>query len=96
MHKSLSLAEKLEECFGYLSKPSVKQLEKAIDTFNVEVEELIPHLENPVDHPYERKLLYQAEALEVLVMNWAENQQERSSRSRKATRYFYNQLQSFK
>jgi|UPI00068DB883 cysteine dioxygenase len=74
MNKTQSLSEKLEECFGCLSEPSIGQLKKAVDTFGVEIEKLIPYLENPEDRPYGRKLLYKSEALEVLVMNWAQNQ----------------------
>ncbi|MGV9834284.1 cysteine dioxygenase [Nocardia niigatensis] len=60
--------------FDGLSFPAPDELNHAVDTLEVNLQDILPHTGEPGTFPYQRKLLYKSEHVEVLVMNWAVRQ----------------------
>ncbi|SFS52233.1 cysteine dioxygenase [Marininema halotolerans] len=67
----MSFLSKLQHAFDCLNDPTARELKDVLDHLQVEEEELRQFLEEPGLFPYGRKLLYQSEHVEVLLMNWA-------------------------
>lgn len=68
----MKLLERVEELFGKLESTSKTSLKDALERLDVQYEELVPFLKDPGGRPYYRKLLYQDENVEMLVMNWSD------------------------
>ncbi|MGG4167607.1 cysteine dioxygenase family protein [Rossellomorea vietnamensis] len=69
---AVSLKERIKNRLDELSHPSTKELKQVLQSLNIRLEDLQPYLESPEGKPYYRKLLYQNEAVELLVMNWSD------------------------
>ncbi|WGG46863.1 cysteine dioxygenase family protein [Rossellomorea sp. DA94] len=68
----MTLKERIKNQLDGLSHPSTKELKEVLQSLNISLEDLQPYLESPEGKPYYRKLLYQNEAVELLVMNWSD------------------------
>ncbi|QHE60698.1 cysteine dioxygenase [Rossellomorea vietnamensis] len=68
----MTLKERIKNRLDELSNPSTKELKEVLQSLNIRLEDLQPYLESPEGKPYYRKLLYQNEAVELLVMNWSD------------------------
>jgi cysteine dioxygenase len=56
-----------------ISLSNISLLENYISAFNFNENNLAPYLVPPADKPYGRNLIYQNEAIEIIIMNWAKN-----------------------
>ncbi|PMC39110.1 hypothetical protein CJ195_03995 [Bacillus sp. UMB0899] len=63
---------RLDGILGKLQNPTSEQLKDALLEANVQLKELQPELGTSKGKPYYRKLIYQNEHVELLVMNWSE------------------------
>ncbi|KPL58668.1 cysteine dioxygenase [Rossellomorea vietnamensis] len=68
----MTLKKRIKNRLDELSHPSTKELKEVLQSLNIRLEDLQPYLESPEGKPYYRKLLYQNEAVELLVMNWSD------------------------
>ncbi|WP_349408897.1 cysteine dioxygenase family protein [Pseudalkalibacillus sp. SCS-8] len=68
----MELMERIEKVFGQMESTSREALREAMEKLNVQLEELMPSLQDPDGKPYYRKLLYKDEQVELLVMNWSD------------------------
>ncbi|WP_406687597.1 cysteine dioxygenase [Rossellomorea vietnamensis] len=68
----MTLKERIKNRLDELTHPSTKELKEVLQSLNIRLEDLQPYLESPEGKPYFRKLLYQNEAVELLVMNWSD------------------------
>lgn len=65
LHKPLTVLDSLKQ-------PSKEELRAALNDLNIELENIKSELKTSEGKPYYRKLLYQNEVVEVLVMNWSQ------------------------
>ncbi len=68
----MELIERVQRHFSQLQSTSKEVLREALEQLDVQLEELVPFLQNPDGKPYYRKLLYQDDQVEMLVMNWSD------------------------
>ncbi|MFD5851834.1 hypothetical protein ACFWGC_16725 [Cytobacillus pseudoceanisediminis] len=68
----MALKERFKNSLDSLKSPSAEELRKALASLDIKLEELFPHLQPADGKPYYRKLLYQSEEVELLVMNWSD------------------------
>ncbi|TSB47317.1 cysteine dioxygenase [Alkalicoccobacillus porphyridii] len=55
-----------------LASPSPQDMRRALISLNTKLEELLPFLHSTDKKPYYRRLLFQNEEVELLVMNWSQ------------------------
>lgn len=68
----MTFYERIKKILDGLSSPSAQELGNALETLEIEYEELVPFLQTPEGQPYYRRLLYQNDQVELLVMNWSD------------------------
>lgn len=68
----MTLQKRAEELFRSFKEPSKEELKVGLESLGVTSEEIRSELDSPGDKPYYRKLLYQDDEVELLVMNWSE------------------------
>lgn len=68
----MTLKERLKNRLDGLTDPSTNEMKEVLKSLHLTLEELQPYLKSPEGKPYFRKLLYQNEAVELLVMNWSD------------------------
>jgi cysteine dioxygenase len=68
----MTFYERIKKILDGLSSPSAQELRNALETLEIEYEELVPFLQTPEGQPYYRRLLYQNDQVELLVMNWSD------------------------
>ncbi|MCF6138986.1 cysteine dioxygenase [Pseudalkalibacillus berkeleyi] len=68
----MEILKRIEGIFGQIQSTSKESLKGALEELDVQYEELVPYLKDPKGKPYYRKLLYQDENVEMLVMNWSD------------------------
>ncbi|SDW00280.1 cysteine dioxygenase [Marininema mesophilum] len=69
----MSFISRLQQSFAPLHAPTAQELKGVLDHLQVTEEDLRTFLEDPGIHPYGRKMLFQSEHVEVLIMNWAQH-----------------------
>ncbi|MDX8344770.1 cysteine dioxygenase family protein [Rossellomorea sp. YZS02] len=67
----MTLKERIKNTLDELTNPSTNEMKEVLQSLHLTLEELQPYLQSPEGKPYYRKLLYQNEAVELLVMNWS-------------------------
>ncbi len=65
LHKTMTVLDSLKQ-------PSTEELKAALIHLEIELEDIKSELKTSEGKPYFRKLLYQNEEVEVLVMNWSQ------------------------
>jgi cysteine dioxygenase len=68
----MTLFERIKKILDGLAAPSALELRDALESLGIGYEELVPFLQTPGGHPYYRRLLYQNEEVELLMMNWSD------------------------
>ncbi|MBY6035762.1 cysteine dioxygenase family protein [Fictibacillus nanhaiensis] len=68
----MMINQKAQHVLDSLNKPSKPELKKALLNLHMKLEDVEPILKSAEGKPYYRKLLYQNEDVELLVMNWSE------------------------
>ncbi|MFI8685082.1 cysteine dioxygenase [Rossellomorea sp. NPDC077527] len=68
----MTLRERIKNRLDEWTNPSSKELKEILQSLNLSLDDLEPYLQSPEGKPYYRKLLYQNEIVEILVMNWSE------------------------
>lgn len=63
--------ERVSATLSPLEKPTIADLRKVLITINASLSELSPYLATADGKPYYRKVLYQSDEVELLVMNWS-------------------------
>lgn len=67
----MSLSEQVKPILDKLNSPTKLELREALLALDINLDELKPLLQSAEDKPYYRKLLYQNDEIELLVMNWS-------------------------
>ncbi|WP_019392544.1 cysteine dioxygenase [Priestia filamentosa] len=67
----MTLIEQAKHILDELNSPTRFELRKALLALDINFDELKPLLQSAEDKPYYRKLLYQNDEVELLVMNWS-------------------------
>ena len=67
----MSLIEQIKDILDKLNSPTELELREALLALDINFNELKPLLQSAEDKPYYRKLLYQNDEVELLVMNWS-------------------------
>ncbi|GAF14719.1 cysteine desulfurase [Bacillus sp. JCM 19046] len=65
------LVDRISQVLRPLKQPSIAELRNALVKIDASYRELSPFLESTSNKPYYRKLLYQSDEVELLVMNWS-------------------------
>ncbi|RBP94629.1 cysteine dioxygenase [Cytobacillus firmus] len=68
----MALKERFKNSLDSLKSPSAEELRKALASLDIKLGDLLPHLQPADGKPYYRKLLYQNDEVELLLMNWSE------------------------
>lgn len=68
----MALQDRFSKYLDALKTPSAKELKKALESMDIRLEDLLPYLQSADGKPYYRKLLYQNNEVELLVMNWSD------------------------
>ncbi|MGD6816377.1 cysteine dioxygenase [Metabacillus sp. 84] len=68
----MTITYKAKSVLDSLQQPSREELKTALISLDVQLADVEPLLETAEGRPYYRKLLYQNEAVELLVMNWSQ------------------------
>ncbi|WP_338779089.1 cysteine dioxygenase family protein [Metabacillus sp. FJAT-52054] len=68
----MKLKDKTMNVFHSLKKPSKKELKEVLQKLDVKLEEVAPMLKSADGNPYYRKLIFQNDEVELLVMNWSQ------------------------
>ncbi|MCA1056343.1 cysteine dioxygenase family protein [Rossellomorea aquimaris] len=68
----MTMYERIKERLDGLVSPSNGELRSALESLSITLEELAPLLRTSSGKPYYRRLLYQNEEVELLVMNWSD------------------------
>ncbi|WP_409251661.1 cysteine dioxygenase [Bacillus sp. SCS-153A] len=68
----MSLTRKAKEQLDALYNPSKAELKDVLLDLKVTLQEVEGHLKSAGEKPYYRKLLYQNEEVELLIMNWSQ------------------------
>jgi cysteine dioxygenase len=68
----MALHDRFKGCLDELNSPSAEELKKALKSLDIKLEEMLPYLQSADGKPYYRKLLYQNDEVELLVMNWSD------------------------
>ncbi|MYL34514.1 hypothetical protein GLW08_13390 [Pontibacillus yanchengensis] len=68
----MTLNDRMNNILGDLQSPSSEEVRAALLALNVSLKDLQEYLDTAGPKPYYRKLLYQNEQVELLVMNWSE------------------------
>src|SRR3954447_5820497 len=68
----MTLISKIKDVLGPLKSPSKEELRNALLQLNMTVNDLADLPEPSPGKPYNRKLLYKNEEVELLVMNWSQ------------------------
>jgi cysteine dioxygenase len=69
---AVTLRERIMDRLNELTTPSTKELKEVLQSLQISLDDLQPYLQSPEGKPYYRKLLYQNEVAELLVMNWSD------------------------
>lgn len=67
----MSLSEQVKLILDKLNSPTKLEMREALLALDINLDELRPLLQSAEDKPYYRKLLYQNDEVELLVMNWS-------------------------
>ena len=67
----MSLIEQIKDILDKLNSPNELELREALLALDINFNELKPLLQSAEDKPYYRKLLYQNDEVELLIMNWS-------------------------
>ncbi|MFK3936950.1 cysteine dioxygenase [Alkalihalobacillus sp. NPDC078783] len=64
--------QKIEQGLQQLTSPTKEELRGALISLNTTIKDLRPFLKMDSDKPYYRKLLFQNDEVELLLMNWSD------------------------
>ncbi|KON86074.1 hypothetical protein AF332_04090 [Sporosarcina globispora] len=68
----MELLDRFKNNLDSLKSPSAEELRKALASLDIKLEDLLAYLQPADGKPYYRKLLYQNDEVELLVMNWSD------------------------
>lgn len=68
----MTLEQRVEEVFQKLDTHTPESLKKTFVDLGITLEDLQPYLNDPKDKPYYRKMIYEDDYVEMIVMNWAD------------------------
>lgn len=63
--------QRLTEVLNSLHKPTIETLRQALNQIHATYEDVAPYIESSTDKPYYRKILFQSDHVELLLMNWS-------------------------
>jgi cysteine dioxygenase len=68
----MKLSQKSLEVLGSLKQPTKQELKEALINLDFKRKDVDPMLRSPEGKPYFRRLIYQNDEVELLVMNWSQ------------------------
>lgn len=68
----MSLHDRFKSYLDKLKSPSAEDLKEVLISMDVKLEETLPYLQSADGKTYYRKLLYQNDEMELLIMNWSD------------------------
>ncbi|ELK46285.1 cysteine dioxygenase family protein [Halobacillus sp. ACCC02827] len=67
----MNLLERMKRAFSTMSSWKPEEIKQTLLNLDVSLEEVTAFLRDPAGKPYARKVLYQDDHVEVIVMNWS-------------------------